>query len=91
MSRRRRVRLDSRWPSYREAIEAGWPSADRTLRRRLDDPTSTVCPVCHRLVSGRFGAVRTHAQRLGTGRLGEFDECPGSRLPLMIEPYRATG
>jgi hypothetical protein len=82
--------------TYRELVEAGAPSVDRTARRALHRGRAARCDVCGRIVSWRrrsYGGDReavltTHTRRLGTGQTGgQANECPGSGLPVVVTPY----
>ena len=93
MSRER----DSR--TYREQVEAGTPSVDRTARRAVSRGRAARCDVCGRVVQWRereYGGeptrlLSTHTARLGNGRT-DAGHCPGSGLPVVVDVYLgATG
>jgi hypothetical protein len=88
------VRRDNR--TYRELIEAGTASADKTAQRALRRGRAARCDVCGRIVSWRLSpyagapepVLTHHTMRLGTGQVGGGGtECPGGGLPALVDPH----
>lgn len=82
--------------TYREQVEAGTPSADKTAQRALRNGRAARCDVCGRIVSWRCRVytgvtpepvLSTHTKRLGRGFGNPEDECPGSGLPVVVDPH----
>lgn len=90
MSRERDTR------TYREMVEARTPSADKTAQRAVKRGRAARCDVCGRIVSWRCRiytgvtpepVLSTHTKALGRGFGDPADECPGSGLPVVVDPH----